>query len=127
MKKVFVFFVLGILFLNFAVAADPLDGFEDKINQVQDVKEKVEEGVEKSKDQAVWEEKWDYLGKEWPKLMLRNDVVLKLDGFFSKFSLVFSILFGAPYSMSLVLFFIVFLWLFFFSSIMKIIIAMSQP
>ena len=111
-RLIVVFLILGIFLLNFIYAAGPFDAVQDKIESIEDTKVKVEDSIEKSRDQKVWEEKWDYLGKEWQKLLLKRESVAKVDEVFNKFSLVFSILFGTPYSMSLVLFCVIFLWLF---------------
>jgi len=55
-------------------------------------------------------EKWDYLGKEWKTILMQNTIVKSIDSFLQKISLVFSILFGTPYSLSLAFFLTIFLW-----------------
>ncbi|MBU1136496.1 MAG: hypothetical protein KJ559_03235 [Nanoarchaeota archaeon] len=64
--------------------------------------------------QEIAKTKWDYLGKEWQKILLKNPVVSKIDSALAKVSFVFVILFGMPYSLSLTLLVIIILWFFFF-------------
>src|SRR3989338_4755365 len=44
-----------------------------------------------------------YLKQEWTKLILKNKVLAALNSFFTKISIVFRVLFGMPYSISLTL------------------------
>ena len=114
MKKIGVLFICVFLVLSFIQlfnAQDVFDGedFEEKIEEVEDTKEKIEEGIGDIK-----EGKWEYLGKEWKEILLKKKFVSTVDGFFTKISLVFKILFGEHYSLSFVLFFVVLLWAYFF-------------
>src|SRR3989338_3842042 len=59
------------------------------------------EEVEKTQEKV--EGKWDYLAREWKNIFLKNKFVSAIDSFFTKISIVFRILFGMEYSMSLVL------------------------
>jgi hypothetical protein len=56
-------------------------------------------------------QKWEYLGKEWKNIILRNPIVQSIDSFFQKMNPVFLVLFGVNYSLSLTLFLIVFFWM----------------
>ena len=101
------FFVFALFVLVFssvgihAVLEDVGDDINEKVGAIEDIDE-------------IIETKWDYLGQEWQSIFLKNKVVSFLDNFFQKISLVFEILFGQPYSLSLTLFFIILLWFFFF-------------
>jgi len=108
----FLFFILSILILPLVISVD-IDDIQEQVNKIQDVKDKYS-------DTSYWNEKWDYLGKEWKNILMKNKFVTILDGFFTKISVVFQILFGVPYSMSFVLLGIVFLWIFVFLEIGRI-------
>ncbi len=114
MKKriLFLFFVLSILILPLIISVS-IDNVQGQMNQIQDAKDKYS-------DTNYWNEKWDYLGKEWKNIFMKNKIIAFLDAFFTKTSFVFQILFGVPYSMSLVLFGIVFLWLVVFIEVGRI-------
>jgi len=59
-------------------------------------------------------EKWEYLGKEWKNILMGNSIIRGIDSFFQKISIVFSVLFGIEYSLSLALFLTTILWLYVF-------------
>ena len=59
-------------------------------------------------------EKWEYLGKEWKNILMGNSFIKNVDSFFQKISIVFSVLFGIEYSLSLALFLTTILWLYVF-------------
>ena len=105
------FFVLSYVFVG-----------AKKANDVTDVTEKLEENVDKATS------KWDYLGEEWRTILLKSAFISGLNSFFEKISFVFSFLFGEPYSLSLVLLIVIFLWIFLFfqmSAVFKNLIAFS--
>ncbi len=115
MKKIGVLFIclflvfLLILQVSYIRAQGIQEGLEE-------AKEGLEEGVEKVEDikEKLEEDKWDYLGKEWKKIFLENKFVSFIDSFLTKISIVFVILFGEPYSLSLTLLFVIALWFYFF-------------
>ena len=115
MKKIGVLIFLCLLFFAQVVSADILDSIEEKVEGIGDTKENIEEGVEKIK-----ETKWDYLGEKWKTIFLRNKVVSVVDGFFQKINIVFVVLFGENYSLSLTLLFIVILWFYSFFKLSEI-------
>ena len=53
------------------------------------------------KDKA--EAKWDYLQKEWKSIILKNESFAKTDALFIKGNIIFLVLFGEGYSISLIL------------------------
>lgn len=111
MNERFFYFSLTALFLiSFVYAADTsgvpgLEGVESDsvVKSVQDLQGFVEE------------RKWEYLGKEWQNLLLKNSFVMTLDGAFKKLNFLFFFLLGENYSLSLRLFFIFLFWIFFLS------------
>jgi hypothetical protein len=117
MKKSLVFVLLLIFFIGFVIplviAQDIQQNLEENvegnIKKIENIPDKIREYSSTDK----WEEKWDYLGDGWQKLLLKNKFIAKVDKFLSNFSLVFSILFAKPYSISLLLFGVIFLWMFF--------------
>jgi len=58
------------------------------------------------------EGRWDYLKREWKNMLLQNKVVSAINSFFSKFNIVFRILFNENYDFSATLAIIIILWLF---------------
>lgn len=119
MKKIFLILFFLSLFISPLVFSEVSDSLEQNMEKAQNVKDT----IEKSQDTQYWEEKWDYLGNEWKSIFLKNPVVASFDSFFTKISIVFEVLFGVPYSLSLVLVGILFLWIFIFINLVPIINA----
>jgi uncharacterized RDD family membrane protein YckC len=67
------------------------------------------EALSKLKEQSYWQ----YLGVRFQESLMKNPVIALIDGFFTKISFVSLILFGMPYSLSLTLLFVIFLWFYF--------------
>jgi len=116
---VFFVFALLILIISFVGLAsadldDTSDLLDDKVESLEDTVDAVE-----NIDETI-ETKWDYLGKEWKNILLKNKVVSVIDSFFQKISFVFEIFFNKPYSLSLSLLFIIILWAYFFLKIREI-------
>ena len=81
------------------------------------------EEVEKTQEKI--EGKWDYLAREWKNIFLKNKFVSAIDSFFTKISIVFRILFGMDYSLSLTLLIVIIMWFYFFINIAKILTYFS--
>ncbi|MFQ5530981.1 MAG: hypothetical protein ACE5ES_00030 [Candidatus Nanoarchaeia archaeon] len=81
---------------------------EGNLENIEDARQRIDDIQEPS----YWDEKWDYLGNEWQKLLLKNDLIAAFDNLFKQISIVFRILFGVEYSMSIALLGIFVLWLF---------------
>jgi len=60
------------------------------------------------------ETKWEYIGKEWQAMLLKNPGVAAVDSFLKKIDIVFVILFGRHYAISITLLIVIFLWIWFF-------------
>lgn len=58
------------------------------------------------------ENRWEYLGGEWRKALLKNKIIGRFDAAFTRINFVFVILFARDYSLSLTLIFVFLLWLF---------------
>ncbi len=100
-KKICVIFLLGLLLLPFIL------NFISSQVESQDIFGITQEsGVKLT-------EKWEYLGKEWKNILLGSPIIQSIDSFFQKINVVFLVLFGINYSMSLVVFLTTFLWLYF--------------
>ena len=54
---------------------------------------------------------WAYIGGKFGAAMLRNPIIQSIDAFCTKISIVFRVLFGMDYSLSLTLLFVIVLWL----------------
>jgi len=81
------------------------------------------EEVEKTQEKI--EGKWDYLAMEWKNIFLKNKFVSAIDSFFTQISIVFRILFGMEYSLSLTLLIVIILWFYFLINIAKILTYFS--
>ena len=116
MKKIGVVLVLFLFLISLIVyinAQSDFDQFEDAVDKgIEDKVENLEGKIDEYTDQDKWEEKWDYLGKEWKNILLKNPVVFASDTFLKKISIVFEILLGESYSLSIGFFFLIFLWLY---------------
>ncbi len=122
MKKIGVLIFLCLLFFTQLVYAESIvEGLDEKVEELEEKKKNIEEGVEKIK-----ETKWDYLGEKWKNLLLKNSFVSFADGFFQKINFAFVILFSENYSLSLTLFFIIILWLYFFFKLSEILTDYSS-
>lgn len=112
MKKIRVLFfvlIISLLILQIISAAEGLEGVEQGLDEQLEGLETAEEKID-----SLREGKWDYLGKEWSKILLKTKAVAFINGFFTKISFVFVVFFGEPYSFSLSLLFIILLWVYFF-------------
>jgi len=100
---VFLFLVLLGSFGVFAAEGDLADQLAD---------DPIVEGTEELVD--FYEEKrWEYLSEQWKELLLKNRAVSGVDRTFRAINPVFVILFGQDYDLSLSLFFVVLIWIFF--------------
>ncbi|MEK6890842.1 MAG: hypothetical protein AABX03_01765 [Nanoarchaeota archaeon] len=97
-------FAIFLILSNLAVAqSDILWGVDSNLNP-QDI------STDSIKEKG--QEKWDYLQKEWKNILLKNNIIAKLDSFFTKINILFVILLGEDYSLtSFKLFLIVILWI----------------
>jgi len=101
-KKVFVIFLLGLfilpLILNF------ISSQNESLNIF---------GIT-SESGVKLTEKWEYLGTEWKNILMNNIVVKAIDSFFQKLNVVFLVVFGVEYSLSVAFFLTVVLWVLLF-------------
>jgi hypothetical protein len=73
--------------------------------------------LEKLKNQTEWQ----YLGIRFQESLMKNPVIAGIDSFCKKISIVFSILFGMPYSLSITLLFVMAMWFIVFMDLGNII------
>ena len=115
MKKRLVFFSFIILFgfSYFAHAQFEGTGLEDAQNG------SLVGGVQKIQ-QTVEERRWEYLSQQWKELLLKNRFISAFDSWLKKGDILFVILLGQHYSLSIQLFFVFILWVFFIIAFYKI-------
>jgi len=116
-------FLFSVFTLSFILAQNPLDGF---VQQIDNVTGRVENTAEKVERLSREEVKWLELGARWKEMLLKNPVVFEIDNLFKKGNIIFVVLFGRDYSLSLTLFFLIILWLYFWSQFNKIIGTFSS-
>lgn len=118
-QKFFLIFLTLILFLNFFLIAaqNPLDEFAGRIDEGS---RKIEEEGQKVERLTKEGFKWQELRKRWQEILKKNKYVAFIDGIFQKGNIVFVVLFGRDYSLSLTLFFLIILWFYFLSQFNKI-------
>lgn len=103
---------------SFISAQNPLDGLA---GQIEDTTGKIEDTADKIKDMTREDYKWEVLTEKLQEMLLKNPVVAKIDEILKKGNIVFVILFGRDYSLSLTLVFLIVLWFYFWSQFSKII------
>jgi hypothetical protein len=98
-------------------AQTPLDGFVD---QIENTSGQIEDSADKIQKLSKEDVKWQELGIRWKEILLKNHVISKIDESLKKGNIVFVVLFGRDYSLSLTLLFLIMLWFYFWSQFSKI-------
>ncbi len=113
---VFLFFSFSdVLGQNVAGAGTGLEGDAEKILNATEKLQRFHENLTGFGE----EEKWEYLGRQWKELLLKNKLISSVDGFFRKINFVFVVLFSRYYGFSMELFFVFLMWIFTFISLPK--------
>jgi len=112
-KRLLVFVVFLLIFLSLTCNAtaqlpDELNPETLKDNSVTQKVNDLKEFTE--------EKKWLYVGEKWKELLLKNKYISFWDSFFRKINFAFFFLLGENYDLSLIFFFTIVLWIFFFLS-----------
>ncbi len=116
-RGVGIFFIV-VLILPFVLGQSGIPGdIGDNVEQLNNATETIRESLE--------EQRWDFLGDKWREILARNKAVQAINAFFTFLSPVFVVLFGQPYSLSLTLFFVVLIWIFFFFVFGRVLADMS--
>ena len=102
MKKIvcLLFLVLVLLGMFSFVRSVDVSNLEDK---VEDTKSKVDSIIDGST-------KWDYLGKEWKVIFLKNPIISTINSSLQEVSIIFDVLLGENYSFSIAFFFMILVW-----------------
>ncbi|MFA4953170.1 MAG: hypothetical protein WC584_03035 [Candidatus Pacearchaeota archaeon] len=106
MKKFGIIIFILICFLvfgNLVFGANLIDNVDSGIQKIEDTKNKIDSVVDGST-------KWDYLGKEWKTIFLKNKIISVIDSSLTKTSIVFDVLLGENYNFSLAFFFMILVW-----------------
>lgn len=115
-KQLFLFIIFLICFVLLQTTILKAD-LEDVIENFESTSENVQTNIST---------KWDYLGKEWQNILLKNEIIKSIDSFFTKISFLFEVLLAEPYSFSLNFFFVVVLWFIFAINLIKILKGFSM-
>ena len=101
------FVLFGFILLNlfgFGLVSSEVYDLEDQVEGISDKAEDISELPDRIQT------KWDYLGEEWKKNILKNNFVSSVDGFFSKASFIFEIFLNEPYNFSFSFFLVLLFW-----------------
>ncbi|MEM4605962.1 MAG: hypothetical protein QW103_02940 [Candidatus Pacearchaeota archaeon] len=122
-KTAFIFIILFLLLgtLSFVFSAN----IDDLGKQIESGGKKLEETKIKIDRMTKEDYKWEVLSKNWREILLRNKGIAFLDGIFKKGNIVFVVLFGRDYSLSLTLLFLIILWFYFWNQFYKILSTFS--
>lgn len=118
--KSFVILLFLILFSPFIYsdfARDLDDSLRDNVQQIEDIKEK----IESYSDRSTWSE----LRFRLMNRLLESNLVNSIDSFFNQISFLFLLLFAEHYSISLLLFLVILLWFYFFILIGKLLVSLE--
>lgn len=124
-KSISIIFLALVLVSSFSFISTQENPLNPLVDQIEDTTGQIEQTADKIQTLTKEENKWAYLGEEWQAMLLKNPVVGKLDEIFKKGNIVFVVLFGRNYSLSLTLIFLIVLWLYFWSQFDKIISTFS--
>lgn len=80
--------------------------------------ENASERVEYARD-YIEQKRWEYIGEQWKGFFLGNSITRGIDSFFRAINVVFVVLFGHSYSLSLMMLLVFMLWLATFLSLPK--------
>lgn len=86
-----------------------------QIDDIRNIGENLESGADKTIDKAsilTNENSQDFLTGQWKEFLLKNKIVSGFNDFFEKIDIVFLILFGRHWEISLQMFFTFLIWLF---------------
>ena len=126
MNKKILFSVFAFIFLvstlSFIFVQASLDDFGRKIEETG---KKMEEGSKKIERLSKEDYKWKVLSENWREILLKNPVIAKVDYVLKKGNVVFLVLFGRDYSLSLTLLFLIIIWFYFWNQFYKILSTFS--
>ncbi len=128
-RFLFVIFFALVFTFSFVFVNAVQDGL-DEIQDLEKTNEQLTEGVDKIEDiqGEIADSNAGYIGEELRRILLKNPVINGFNYFFTAISPVFLVLFGEPYSLSLALFFVIILWIFFvfkFKEIFSVFLSFS--
>jgi predicted PurR-regulated permease PerM len=108
-KRVFVFLIVAVFILPILLQLASAQIGVDLSNpaQVPGQIQETQQQLEKLKNQTEWQ----YLGIRIQESLMKNSFIAWMDSSFKSISIVFNILFGMPYSLSITLLFVIALWL----------------
>ncbi|MEM4181694.1 MAG: hypothetical protein QXX68_00875 [Candidatus Pacearchaeota archaeon] len=122
-KTAFIFIILFLLVGNLSSVFSA--NIDDLGKQIESGGKKLEETQKNLERMTKEDYKWEILSKNWREILLKNKGIAFLDGIFKKGNIVFVVLFGKDYSLSLTLLFLIILWFYFWNQFYKILSTFS--
>jgi hypothetical protein len=109
-RRLFFGSLIILILMSFVLAQESSIPSAEEIQQGETYQEitKLQNISENLKEKA----KWEYLGEEWQKTLLKNKTIAKFDEIFKKLNILFVILLAQEYSLSLTLLFALMIWAF---------------
>ena len=111
--------VLFVFLLLISFASAQLAGVE---NQIQGAVDNLENNITKIKEFGE-KDKWDFIGSQWKEFLLKNKAIAGVNTFFTKINIVFVVLFGMDWGLSMQILFAFLLWIFTLFSLIKYILV----
>jgi hypothetical protein len=99
----FVIFVVVLLIVVNVGAQFDTGGLEQGVEGVKETAGNIKEYTEK--------EKWEYLSEQWKEILLKSEFISGLDAFLSKINIVFVVVLGQNYELSMLFFFSIIFWI----------------
>ena len=116
LSLLFLFLLVNSFFLVAGQTPADLNNFQD---------EKIVQDVQNIQQTAA-EANWEYLSQRWKEVFLKNKYISAIDSLFKKINIVFNVFLGENYNLSINLFFVFLLWVFFLLSFYSV-LAVYTP
>lgn len=121
LNKIWCFFVFAILISSLVFGQEIEKTQEDIDKAAKDL----EEGVNKFRDLQK-PDTWSFIFAQWKEVLLKNKLISGMDTLFTKINIVFLVLFGMNWGLTLQMFFAFLLWIILFFFLTKYISSVNN-